>query len=93
MQNIARAIVVRWQLITSAVGAVVGLLISFGILPNVSGDVDRVLGVLFVVVSAVAGAAIAQTKTTPADPALNPTSSNGVPLVESGVYDARHDAA
>jgi hypothetical protein len=84
MQKIARAIVVRWQLVASLVGAVVALLVSFGVLPTgASDDVRQVLGVALMVVSAIAGAAVAQSKTTPADPALHPLSSNGVPLVEA----------
>lgn len=83
---IAREIVAKRVTILLALGVALGVLVQLHVIPSgLSDDVTRYAGEALAALGAIVGVAWARTATTPADPALAPTSSNGLPLTEQGV--------
>jgi hypothetical protein len=79
----AREIVARRLLIAAAVAAVAHLLVGTGLVPDGISEQAELWTVSVIDAVALVGAIFwVRTGTTPADPALAPTSSNGEPLVE-----------
>lgn len=85
----AREIVAKRLLIAAAVAAVAHLLVGTGLVPPGVSEQAELWTVSIIDAIALVGAIWwARAGTTPADPALQPTSSNGRPLVEAASTDA-----
>lgn len=79
----SRWIVVKRVAITTGTATVLSALAVAGVIPDkLATRVDGWVGTGLVLVAALASAIWSQKDTTPADPKLNPTSSNGLPLQE-----------
>jgi hypothetical protein len=76
----ARAIVAKRAVITAAITT----LVTLGIIPQTTGgSLEHWLEVVATAAGLLGGIVWTQRGTTPADPALQPKSSNGTPLVEA----------
>lgn len=85
VKKFAREIVLQRVIIIAAIAAVLQVAVSYGwITPDISAEATTWVNHIIDLVALAIGTLAVRQGVTPANPDLNPTSSNGLPLIEQG---------
>lgn len=87
-QLLGREIVAKRAGITAAIGIGLGLMVQLGVIPlDLSAQVEGKVTLILAALAAMSGIVWTRQGVTPANPALAPTSANGLPLIEADTPD------